>query len=58
MRHVAWRIDTTVQRCFKHFSSGAMSSQEKEGRGRPSQVDLYFIKAVSQRKLSDNGSQL
>jgi len=58
--NVAWGIgtttDRTVQCWFKRFSSGDMSCQEQEGRGRPSQVDHTLLKQLVKENFSDNGA--
>ena len=48
--NVAWGPGTTtnrtVQRWFKRFSSGDISCEEQEGRGRPSNVDHTQLKQL------------
>ena len=38
--------ERTAQECFQKFGSGDMSVEEKEGRGRPSKIDSFELKAV------------
>jgi len=60
--NVAWGIgtttDRTVQRWLKRFSSGDMSCQKQEGRGRKSHVDHTLLKQFVKENSRTNGSQL
>ena len=38
--------ERTAQEWFQKFRSGDMSVEEKEGRGRPSKIDSFELKAV------------